>query len=168
MLGLKWIRPRTYLGSPSSSQCAKKKHFRVLGFPWSRKHLWRTSVMSPPLALPGEAQPGWYIKRHLAASCSNLLFPPSEMDKSLLLGLPVLLCCFQGESPCGWQLERCVQDVGMGRGTSHGTSHDRGSLMRVIGNRSCHSNAMTFTHNASHPWNLQQNLSLLAEENSRL
>ncbi|XP_020958358.1 prostate and testis expressed protein 1 isoform X2 [Sus scrofa] len=52
--------------------------------------------MSPPLALPREAQPGSYINRHLAASCPNLLFHPSKMDKSLLLRLPILLCCFRG------------------------------------------------------------------------
>ena len=158
MLGLKWIRPRTYLGSSSSSQFAKKETFQSSWLPLMQETPLK-GFCNVPTPSPSWGSPARQIyNEHLAASCSSLLFPPSEMDKSLLLGLPVLLCCFRGERPCGWQWERCAQDVGMGPG-----SRDRGSLMRVMGNRSCHSNTITFTHNASHPWNLQQTLRLQKE-----
>lgn len=83
---------------PLLTSSLEKRNYRVTGFPRSRVYFSSTSAVYPPLALPGEAQPGRGINRHLAASRPNLLLSLFKMDKLLLLGLPILLGCIRSES----------------------------------------------------------------------
>lgn len=74
-----------------SSACQKEKVQRHC-FPLKDLH------RVPTPGLPGAAQPGRCINRPLAAPCPALLLSLFKMGKCLLLGLPILLHCFGGES----------------------------------------------------------------------